>query len=954
MAVRGTASPAESSTLPGVLTEARETGGVTTGLILYYVERRGGGESVRQLLHRCGLEGQEHDLRDENHWSSYRTKIALLEGAAEVLDDPLAARHIGEAGMDFNVAAGLKLSLRALGSLRLLYKNIPRTCSKFTSTHRMEALDVGSHHARIAYTDVSGTGYHPADCDLNVGFLSCAPKLFGLPLARVSHPVCARDGGDTCVYELRWQTGASRLRTALATGLAATSALAASLLLEPALLPESAVAATALGAAAAFSELRFRHRRIRHLEQRAVQQAQVSEQMAASLQDLVSALRLDEVLAKIRKNAEVAVRGKEFVLLVDRGEGMTCQSSSTLPSASVAALERWADTHIGGGQAATLLDDLADVAALASLPFDRGLPLRSLCAAPLVYRGRQLGVLVALAHAEAGFLPHDVEVLQSYAAQAAIALENARLYEAQEQLASRDALTGLLNHREFHEAVARELEGCRRHGGSVAVVLLDLDDFKRVNDTSGHAVGDRVLLEAADGLRLGCRASDHAFRIGGDEFALILPRSTARTAIPVAERAAASMEGADRTVGVSYGISEWPADGPSKDSLLVRADERLYAMKRSAAAGSRHTAEPGQGQELQRERLACASRLSSRLSPLLDPDRIAAATVAELYESFQYHIAVVHRIDEDGMLRPLAGAGPLVHEMSGFEEWEQPLDGGVNGRVARTGEPALVHDTARDPHFIGTDAPSDSGSELAVAIRVGGEVWGVLNVEQLHTHGFDADDVVFAGLVAAHVGAALDRTRLASELESTFMTTLAALSDALEHKDAYTAEHAREVEQLVQRVGARLGLADADLRTARYAALLHDIGKIGIPSEILSKPSKLTDEEFEQIKQHTIIGARMLERIPFFEHVHPLVRSAHERWDGRGYPDALEASEIPLGARIICACDAFHAMTSDRPYRVAMPIAEAVEELRTHAGRQFDPDVVDALVAEVLDGSRAT
>jgi HD-GYP domain-containing protein (c-di-GMP phosphodiesterase class II) len=102
------------------------------------------------------------------------------------------------------------------------------------------------------------------------------------------------------------------------------------------------------------------------------------------------------------------------------------------------------------------------------------------------------------------------------------------------------------------------------------------------------------------------------------------------------------------------------------------------------------------------------------------------------------------------------------------------------------------------------------------------------------------------------------------------------------------------------------------------------------------------------IKQHTVIGARMLERIPFFEDVHPLVRSAHERWDGRGYPDGLATREIPLGARIICACDAFHAMTSDRPYRSALPVTEAIAELRRGAGSQFDPTVVDALVAEAM------
>jgi diguanylate cyclase (GGDEF)-like protein/putative nucleotidyltransferase with HDIG domain len=929
--------------------EARQTGGVTTSLILDYVEREGGRDAVERLLRSRGLGAREPELRNEDNWCSYATKIAMLEAAAEVLEDPLAARHIGEAGMDFNVAPGLKLSLRALGSLRLLYKNIPRTCSKFTSTHRMEALEVGSHHARIAYTDISGTGYHPADCELNQGFLSCAPILFGLPLARMTHPVCARDGGDTCVYELRWQTGASRLRTALAAAGGSIAAVGGALALDPALLPEALLAAAGLSGVATRAELGFRRRRLLHLERRADQQAEVADRLATSLQDLVSALKLDDVLAKIRKNAQVAIGGKEFALLVNESDGIRCMSSSTLPRESIAALETWAAAGgAGGRELPTLLDDLSQVPALANLPRERALPLRSLCSAPLVFRGRSLGVLVALANAEGGFLPHDVELLQSYAAQAAIALENARLYEAQEQLASRDPLTGLHNHREFHEAIARELEECRRHGGSMAVVLLDLDDFKRVNDTSGHAAGDNLLLATAAELSRACRASDQAFRIGGDEFALLLPRSSRRDAIPLAERAAEAMSGIEGRVSVSYGIAEWPADGPTKDNLLRTADERLYAMKRATAGSGRYATITGEAApaQLQRERLACASRLSARLAPLLEPDRIASATVDELYAAFSYHLAVVHRLEPDGMLRPLAGAGPLIHEMTGFESWEQPLDHGVNGRVARTGEPALVQDTARDPHFLGTDAPADSGSELSVAIRVGGEVWGVLNLEQVETHAFDSDDVVFADLVAAHVGAALDRTRLATELEGTFMTTLAALSDALEHKDAYTAAHAREVEELAERVGERLGLAGEDLRTVRYAALLHDIGKIGIPSEILNKPDKLTDEEFEQIKQHTVIGARMLERIPFFEQVHPLVRSAHERWDGRGYPDALATTEIPLGARIICACDAFHAMTSDRAYRAAMPVVEAIAELRRCAGGQFDPAVVDALVGE--------
>ncbi len=155
-----------------------------------------------------------------------------------------------------------------------------------------------------------------------------------------------------------------------------------------------------------------------------------------------------------------------------------------------------------------LIDDLGADAELAALPADPDHPLRSLCAAPLVFGGERVGVLLALSNGIAGFLPNDVALLESYAMQAAIALSNAQMFELQSALASRDPLTELFNHREFHEAVARELERCRRHGGGLAVVLFDLDGFKAVNDTRGHAAGDRVLKSRrgrAGGLRPGER-----------------------------------------------------------------------------------------------------------------------------------------------------------------------------------------------------------------------------------------------------------------------------------------------------------------------------------------------------------------------------------------------------------------------------------------------------------------
>src|SRR5947209_9176549 len=755
MGIPATTTRARERRSSAAASEPRETGGVTTRLILDYVERAAGREGVEALLQRAGLPpAREETLRDENHWSSFDTKVNMLDAAAEVLGDPLAARHIGAAGMDFNVAPALKLSLRALGTVRLLYRNIPRTCAKFSTTHRMEALEVGSHHARIAYVGLSDKDFHPADCELNVGLLACAPSVFGLPHARVAHPVCARDGGDRCVYEVRWESGASRLRRGIMAVLTGGAALGAAALLDPSLLPEAGAVAAAVGARATFSEMRFRRRRLQLLEHRVDAEAEASQRLATSLQDLISDLRLDEVLAKVTKNAQVAVNGKDFVLLVSDGSGETmhCRSSSTIPRASIESIERWANADRGLVRAGTVVDDLAIVPELAELPQDKGMPLRSLASAPLIFRGDPLGMLVALSNGADGFLPHDVELLQSYAAQAAIALTNARLYEAQEQLASRDPLTGLLNHRAFHEALASELEQRRRNGGSVSVILVDLDDFKHVNDTAGHAAGDHVLRNAAAKLRGCCRGADLAFRIGGDEFALILRGTTARTAIRIAERAGEAINSADSRISASYGIAEWPGDGPSKEIVLARADERLYAMKRAGAA--RPPVAPARRSEgSQREQLACAARLSARLTSLLEPEEIAATTVDELSESFGFQLAAVLRLDDDGVLRTVRGNGPHMERVD-VNGWSQPVTSGVGGRVARSGEPAMVADTTLDPDFIQAGGVV-MHSFVCVPIRVRGEIWGILQLHEREPAAFDDDHLVFADLVATHLGAAL-------------------------------------------------------------------------------------------------------------------------------------------------------------------------------------------------------
>ena len=188
----------------------------------------------------------------------------------------------------------------------------------------------------------------------------------------------------------------------------------------------------------------------------------------------------------------------------------------------------------------------------------------------------------------------------------------------------------------------------------------------------------------------------------------------------------------------------------------------------------------------------------------------------------------------------------------------------------------------------------------------------------------------------------------ALELSTAYRGTGLLLGDVVEADDAYTGLHSRDVVSLVTDVCDRIGVTGDERRDAEFAALLHDVGKIKIPSEIINKPGKLTDEEFELMKTHTIEGERLLSQVGgILGNVGHIVRSCHEDWDGTGYPDGLVGEAIPRVARIVRCCDAFSAMTTDRSYRKARPSDEAVEELRRCSGTDFDPAVVEALAAAV-------
>ena len=192
--------------------------------------------------------------------------------------------------------------------------------------------------------------------------------------------------------------------------------------------------------------------------------------------------------------------------------------------------------------------------------------------------------------------------------------------------------------------------------------------------------------------------------------------------------------------------------------------------------------------------------------------------------------------------------------------------------------------------------------------------------------------------IAAETGPILNPAR-APQREA-----IEALAVALLERDRYTGEHSAAVIDMSVAVARTLGCSAVEVERVRSAALLHDIGKVAIPDEILNKPGPLSDLEWVRMREHPVIGARIVSKLPGLEPVARMVRHEHERWDGGGYPDGLSGTEIPLGSRVIIAADAYHAITSDRPYRSARSHEDAVEELTRCAGGQFDPDVTAALI----------
>jgi diguanylate cyclase (GGDEF)-like protein len=504
---------------------------------------------------------------------------------------------------------------------------------------------------------------------------------------------------------------------------------------------------------------------------------------------LNASLDLQEVLRTLSREACLAV-GADLagVYLGDAEHGVVATAGHNVPDEwhgiELAANEGAAGRALSQGRPWSTNDYQGEIAP----PHPMMQRFRTALAVPMAWNEQPKGALSVGWTSMRRITADDERTLSAIADLATFACHNAESYEEVQHAARTDALTGLLNHGAMQVRVREEIARARRDGTPLACALIDLDDFKRVNDLRGHQAGDELLRRVAVALQQQLRPYDQVARYGGDEFVLLLPGSDEEAARQVAERvrdAVAERIAAEPDFAVagtcSIGVAQWQAP-LTGDALLEQADRALLLAKRT-----------GKG-------------------------RVAIA----------------------------------------------------NPDVER--ELALVH--------------ADGSSPAAVQ----------------------------------------------------------ALAAAIEERDSYTQDHSEEVVHLARGVAMLLGLPSEQVQRIAHAALLHDVGKLAVPHAILHKSGPLTDEEWAVMAEHPIAGERILLRIPDLAVVAPVVRHEHEHWDGTGYPDRLRGRRIPIGSRIILACDAWHAMRTDRPYREALGHDEAIAELRRGAGAQFDPDVVESLL----------
>jgi HD-GYP domain-containing protein (c-di-GMP phosphodiesterase class II) len=355
------------------------------------------------------------------------------------------------------------------------------------------------------------------------------------------------------------------------------------------------------------------------------------------------------------------------------------------------------------------------------------------------------------------------------------------------------------------------------------------------------------------------------------------------------------------------------------------------------------------------KRLQTLIHTSLVFSSILDIDELLDIVLKKAEEVMEAEASSVFRIDETkNELYFITARGEKGKEA---KEIRVPMGKGIVGWVAQHGKPLLVADVHKDPRwFKGVDKKTTfaTRSIMAVPLITKGKIIGVAEV--LNKKGnkkFNKTDLELFESLSNQIAIAIENAALYKELDELFLSSIRAIVEAVDAKDPYTRGHSSRVVKYALIIGEALNLDRDELKRLEVSAILHDVGKIGIPDRILGKPGKLTFEEFAYMKRHPVLGSSIIEPIAELQGLIPNIMHHHERYDGSGYPNGLKGKEIPFYARIICIADSFDAMTTDRPYRRRKSIRTAYRELHKNSGTQFDPKLVPVFVDEMKRRQRA-
>lgn len=575
--------------------------------------------------------------------------------------------------------------------------------------------------------------------------------------------------------------------------------------------------------------------------------------------------------------------------------------------------------------------------------------IRHIVAAPIQSETNASGALVAFYTESTSYEPECVGVIEAIAAQVSttisfiLALEQSRfllddLAGANQELsvqATVDGLTGLANHRTMQQTLS-ELCSIRNSSQVFSLIMLDVDHFKLYNDNYGHQEGDGVLRRVAKVLSSNLRQGDLAARYGGEEFALILKGVKKDNAVFIAERIRRSLaEQAYRkgSVTVSMGVAQFPEDGNEPGEVIEKADRALYHAK---ITGRNRVVVWG-SQENNIDVDGISSESTDKKTVIIIEELLGSgnATISENIPTGQYTISTVDNLrDALELLRTTAYDIALVSD-----------DSLPNKDVKFLSKITSIHPDM--PVILISDNPQITSNTDALRS-------GASDVLEKSCQSSEIPLIIERNLERRR----LERQRMMQKSTGLLLQAIEALVAAIDAKDHHTAGHSTRVCTISMAIADKLNISQEDRYALELAAKLHDVGKLALPESALNKESRLTDDEWQAMREHPVLGSKIVANIDELAYVGTIIRHHHERLDGSGYPDGLQGQAIPYLARIIAVADTYEAMTSKRAHRAQFSAKRAIAELKEQIDTKYSAEIVSTLEqclyesGEILPSSR--